>query len=211
MQRVRPALDRIWHEERRNGGVETQRRERGQLVNMEALDGESDAAAAKQEIQRFPKRLEPVDVGERAVVDAGVFSENRLAAKLQAAHRRQHLAPLRRREGRTNHIVKPAQPADSREILGRDIAGRKRRERRVAKRRVAIMGQVHVTNAVDGLRPSLAPTKVGRVPGITGDCDEVLQAADRVGNGQSAAIHGEKEGVRKWLRIGPAAMRPWLY
>jgi hypothetical protein len=119
MQRVRPAFDRVRARERSDRGVETQRRERGQLVHVVLLHRETDAAAAEQQIKRFAKRLEPVDVGERAVVDARVLLEDRLAAELQAAHRRQHLAPLRRAKGRERIAsCKPAQPADPREIIG---------------------------------------------------------------------------------------------
>ena len=133
MQCVGPALDRVRNDKGRDGGVGAKRGERRELGHMMALDGESHAAATEQEVKRFAKRLQPVNIGEGAVVDACVLVENRLAAKLQAAHRRQHFAPLHRGEGGMNDLVQPAQPTDACEILGGNVASRKRRERSIAE------------------------------------------------------------------------------
>ena len=102
MQCVGPALDRVGNDKGRDGGVGAKRGERREFGHMMALDGESHAAAAEQEVKRFAKRLQPVNIGEGAVVDAGVLVEDRLAAELQTAHRRQHFASFHRGEGGMN-------------------------------------------------------------------------------------------------------------
>jgi hypothetical protein len=151
---------------------------------------ERSPAPAEQQVKRLAERLQAVDVGERAVVDAGVLVEHRFAAKLQAAHRGQHFPAFRRGKGGADRIVQPAQAADAGQILRRDFSGGQRRERGIAQRRVGIMRQVHVAHAADGLRPSLPATELGGVTGIAGNGYKVLQSIGGMGNGQSRAIHG---------------------
>ena len=190
MQRVGPALNRVGHHMGDHGRVGTQRRQRRQLRHVGALHGKSDAAAAEQQIECLAKCLEPVDIGEGAIVDARMLVEDRLAAELQAAHGRQHFAPLRRRKRGADHLVQAAQPADACEAFRRDVASGKRRERGVAKRGIRIMHEMHVANPANRLRPSLAAPEFMGIAGIPGNRYEVLEAVGGMGNGQHRAIHG---------------------
>jgi hypothetical protein len=174
------------------------RRQRGQFRDVVRLHRKAHAAAAEEQIERLAKRLQPVDVSEAAIVDARVLREDRLAAKLQRAHRGQHLAPRHRIERRADRRVQPAAEAlDCRELFARHIAFFQRDEFRIGERALGEVREVHVAHARHGLGPSFAAAFFGGVAGVAGDRDVVLETVDRMGDGMGVRRHGGGEWRRE--------------
>ena len=179
-QGIRPTFDGVGYDEHGVAGAGA--RDGRQSGHMAGLHGKSDAAAAQQQPERFLEESRTVAVGGRAVVNAGMLAQDRVAAKLHGALAAQH------------HAVFHGLVADIQQVVHIDAAFGK-------------VTAVHVDHTIHRLLECFPAQLFRNIAAVFGRKDIVLQCFDAHGKPLKRNGWRERENLR-WQRQPSRALLP---